>query len=300
MFLLPSPLEQIQHSLLDEKKLKLWIKRDDLIHPDISGNKWRKLNHFFKEAENRKISTLVSFGGAWSNHIYSLAAAGKINGFQTVGIIRGEEPLHYSSTLLFALQQGMKLHFVSRETYRDKKKLENTFREKYPDALFIPEGGANELGTVGCERIVEEIEPLAPHFIAVACGTATTMMGIAKAAKNSRILGFSALKNGDFLLDEWQDFIEKNKIHNLQIINEFSGAGYAKSSLELEDFIVSFYRKHAIKLEPIYTGKMMLGIFSLIAQDFFSENTEILAIHTGGLQGLQGFPSLNERLNAMG
>lgn len=296
MFSLPSPLEQISHPLLDEKKIKLWLKRDDLIHPTISGNKWRKLSHFFKEAERLQTKTLVSFGGAWSNHIYSLAVAGAHFGFETVGIIRGEEPKFYSKTLEFAQQQGMKLHFVSREAYRDKNQLEIDFRKPYPHALFIPEGGANDWGTIGCERIVEEISDFTPDYITLACGTATTMMGVAKAAKDSEILGFSALKNGDFLLNEWRDFIQEYQLQNVKIINDFSGRGYAKSYPELEDFIVDFYYTHHILLEPIYTGKMMLGLFHLLKDGYFKEDTTIVAIHTGGLQGLAGFPALQERI----
>lgn len=296
MFLLPSPIEQISHPLLEEKNIKLWLKRDDLIHSTISGNKWRKLSFFFSEAKRLQLTSIASFGGAWSNHIYSLAAAGAHLGFQTIGIIRGEEPEKYSTALEFALKQGMELHFVSREAYRDKQQLELDFKTIYPKTLFIPEGGAHELGTIGCEKIIEEIKNFTPDYIALACGTATTMMGVAKTAKQSEVLGFSALKNGDFLLNDWKEFMQKNQINNVKIINDFSGGGYAKSYLELEDFIVDFYRSYKIILDPIYTGKMMFGVFELLKKGFFKEGANIVAIHTGGLQGLNGFPFLQERL----
>lgn len=296
MFLIPSPLQELHSDIFIKHKVKIFVKRDDLIHSDISGNKWRKLSHFIQLAKNENKTTLVSFGGAWSNHIYSLAAAGHTFGFKTVGIIRGEKPKHLSSTLQFALDNGMELYFVSREEYRNKTMLAKSFEEKLPHAMVIPEGGAGENGTVGCQEIVYEIQSVVPDYYALACGTATTLMGIAQAAPKAQVLGFSALKNGEFLLSDWQEFIQQNQIQNAKIISEFSGGGYAKTNAELEDFIVQFYQEHQIVLEPIYTGKMMKGLIELIKRDYFLPDSTIVAIHTGGLQGLEGFPSLKDRL----
>lgn len=297
MFFIPSPLQELHSDTFVQHKVKVFVKRDDLIHPEISGNKWRKLSHFIAIAQQQKRNTIITFGGAWSNHVYSLAAAGKVLGFRTIGIIRGEQAPQLSSTLAFAKENGMQLHFVSREEYRNKKLLTNVFQQQYPDAIVIPEGGAGENGTVGCQQIVHEIQSISPDYYALACGTATTLMGIAQAAPKAKVIGFSALKNGEFLLSDWQDFMKHKNIHNVEITSEFSGRGYAKSTPMLEDFIVQFYQEHQILLEPIYTGKMMMGLMELIKRDYFSPNSTIVAVHTGGLQGLNGFPALKQKLN---
>jgi len=288
-------IQEIKEDWILNKGLQLYIKREDLIHPTVSGNKWRKLNYNLIAAREMGFDCLLTFGGAYSNHIYSTAAAAKEAGFKSIGVIRGEEladkPLN--PTLQFARECGMQLHFISRSDYRKKK--DAGFIEKlgadFGKFYLIPEGGTNNLAIKGAEEIVTE-QAKKFEAICLAVGTGGTISGIISAAAESQnIIGFSVLK-GDFLIDDVKSLLnnyQKPHLTNRQIETDYHFGGYAKVTNELEQFIEKFERQHNIPLDPIYTGKMMFGVYDLIRKDFFRKGTKILTIHTGGLQGKKGF-----------
>ncbi len=264
--------------------------REDLIHPHVSGNKFRKLTYNLTAAKEQYHDTLLTFGGAFSNHIAAVAAAGKEFGFQTIGIIRGDELENNTTlnpTLKFAQHCGMTLHFVSREVYRHKastefyKELERNFGPFY----LLPEGGTNELAVKGCEEILgKHTEDF--DVICVSVGTGGTLAGIVNAAlSHQRVIGFSALK-GTFQKETITPFIDQNRV--FEITDQYCFGGYGKIDIDLVRFINEFYKNTGIPLDPVYTGKMMYGIFDLIRTGELNENNRILAIHTGGLQGIAG------------
>lgn len=297
--MLPSPLQEYFDPLFTQKKIRFFIKRDDLIHPFISGNKWRKLNLNIVHAKKYHYNSIISFGGAFSNHIYSLAAAGKFFNIKTIGIIRGEEADGNNPTLRFAIQQGMTIEKVSREAYRDKNTLLHHFSQKYTNAYFVPEGGSNELGTKGCEKISEELSTqIGPDFTCVPVGTGGTISGIINGSKGeSTILGFPVLKGVNYLEEEINNFTN-SKYSNWYLVSNYHFGGYAKINSVLINFMDDFLNKHNIQLDPIYTSKMMFGIVELLKQGYFPENSKIVAIHTGGLQGLEGMKTKIEKLRS--
>ncbi|MBF9255288.1 1-aminocyclopropane-1-carboxylate deaminase/D-cysteine desulfhydrase [Pontibacter sp. 172403-2] len=289
-----APLQQLHDPLLQEQEVELWLKREDLLHPHISGNKWRKLKYNLQEARRLQHDTLLTFGGAYSNHIAATAAAGKEFGFKTIGIIRGEEHLPLNPTLSFASACGMQLHYKSREAYRHKS--EPAFLEQlqaqYHQPYILPEGGTNLLAVKGCTEITEDIS-LDYDYICCAAGTGGTAAGIvAGLAGEKQILIFPALKGGEFLQAEIEELVLQyngHKYNNWQLITNYHFGGYAKVKPELLAFIHDFQQRHHIALEPIYTGKMMYGLFDLIRQGYFPKGGRIIAVHTGGLQGNAGF-----------
>lgn len=291
--MLPTPLQEINSQLTEIKQLQLFIKREDLNHPTIQGNKFRKLKYNLASAKTKKYKKILTFGGAFSNHIYAVAAAGKAFGFNTIGVIRGERVEPLNPTLQFAEANGMQLHFVSRSAYRNKDQSEfiQGLKAKFGDFFLVPEGGSNILAVKGCAEIVGEID-LNYDYICSAVGTGGTLAGLITGANNhGKILGFPALKGGDFLQNEIVNLLGENakNYQNWELITDYHFGGYAKFKPELIDFINNFKKQFQIPLEPIYTSKMLFGIFDLIEKDFFEKGTTIVAIHTGGLQGIDGF-----------
>jgi len=277
----------------------LYIKLDYLNHPHISGNKYRKLKYNLLEAKRLNTSVLLTFGGAFSNHIAAVAAAGKTFGFKTIGVIRGEEladKIPDNPTLAFAKQQGMHFHFIPRETYRHKTSesfIEN-LKLKFGDFYLLPEGGTNALAVKGCEEILTEADK-SFDYICCAVGTGGTISGLINSSlPEQKILGFPALK-GDFLREEISKFANTS---NWELITEYHFGGYAKINNELISFINSFKETYKVPLDPVYTGKMLFGIFDLMRQGYFPEGAKILAIHTGGLQGIEGMNAklINKKL----
>ncbi|MBA4135123.1 MAG: 1-aminocyclopropane-1-carboxylate deaminase [Flavobacterium sp.] len=276
----------------------LYIKREDLLHPHISGNKFRKLYYNLQKAKEDNYSTLLTFGGAFSNHILAVAAAGKENGMKTIGIIRGEElrdKVSSNPTLNKASEFGMVFDFVSREDYR--KKNEEAFlqrlKEQFGDFYLLPEGGTNNLAVKGCEEILEETDADF-DFICCAVGTGGTVSGIINSSKVSQqVLGFPALK-GDFLTEDICKFVTQS---NWQLVTDYHFGGYAKVTGELIEFINDFYQKFQVPLDPIYTGKMAFGVLDLIEKNKFPKGSKILMIHTGGLQGIAGMNVLLKQKN---
>ncbi|WP_299366511.1 1-aminocyclopropane-1-carboxylate deaminase/D-cysteine desulfhydrase [Winogradskyella sp.] len=265
------------------------IRREDLIHPFISGNKYRKLKYNLEEAKLLGQNTLLTFGGAYSNHIAATAYAGKVYGFSTIGVVRGEEledKIEVNPTLKFAKSCEMFFKFVSRERYRQKTehRFLSWLKSELGDFYLIPEGGTNALAVKGCEEILNKNDDKF-HFICCCVGTGGTISGLINVSKkHQKVLGFPALK-GDFLRQDIRKFVTKE---NWDLIDNYHFGGYAKINPELIAFINRFKKTFNVPLDPVYTGKMMYGIFDLMAKGFFPKESKILVIHTGGLQGIEG------------
>lgn len=295
--------DRIQLGWLSDKKVELWIKREDQIHPEISGNKLRKLKYNLLDAKQKGYTQLLTFGGAYSNHILATAAAGNLLGFETVGVIRGDElasdiegVLAQNSTLRQASNYGMKFEFVSRARYRNKMEpaMINALKRQFGDFYLIPEGGTNALAVQGCEEILTK-QDAQFDYICSCVGTGGTLAGLINSVQDSqKVLGFPALK-GDFLQDEIQQLVG-NQDH-WELMTDYHFGGYAKYSDKLIEFLNEFREQTSIPLDPIYTGKMMFGVLDMIAKNQFQEGSKILVIHTGGLQGISGF---NQRLQNKG
>lgn len=284
--LLPSPIEQIDDPRLANAGISLYLKRDDLIHEEIPGNKWRKLKYNLVAAKEQGCSTLLTFGGAYSNHLRAVSAAGKYYGFKTVGIVRGEahEPLNWS--LKVARDNGMNLSYITRAAYRNKadpdfiKSLHKTFGDFY----LLPEGGSNALALQGCREIPDEMS-LSYDTICCPCGTGGTLAGISAGLQSKqRAFGFSALKEGTFLgadVSRLQQEAYGSTLDNWEIVTDFDFGGFAKSTPKLQAFIAGFRIRHNIELERIYVAKMMYGIFTLAELGHFPRGSKIVAVITG-------------------
>jgi 1-aminocyclopropane-1-carboxylate deaminase len=281
-----TPIQPIKHPLLKAMKLEVMVKREDLNHPYVSGNKWWKLKYNLEEARNQHKDTLLTFGGAFSNHIYATAAAANELGFKSIGVIRGEELSASNKTLSFARSMGMQLHFVSRERYRFKTEsdFEEALHQKWGDFYLIPEGGTNTLAIQGVEEWGSQLLNEASFdYLCCACGTGGTLAGLISAMPEKEIIGFSSLK-GDFLRTEVQKLV-KNPSSHWTINSDYHFGGYARYNAELLNFIDSFERQTQLPLEQVYTGKMLYGVIDLAKKGYFPTGSRILILHTGGLQG---------------
>ena len=285
--------QEITLPILKDKQVSLFIKREDHLHPFISGNKYRKLKYNLLEAKKRQAATILTFGGAYSNHIAATAYAGYENGFNTVGVIRGEEIADVwqkNPTLKFANAHGMEFKFVSREVYRNKQDelFLNELQSQFKSCYILPEGGANMLAVEGCEEILTMSDAC---FDTVCCavGTGGTISGIINSSqKHQNILGFPAVK-GSFLTEDIRSFVSSN---NWSLQTDYHFGGYAKINLELINFINDFYEQTKIPLDPIYTAKMIYGLLDLVKNNYFQPYAKILAVHTGGLQGVAGMNAM--------
>ena len=297
-----SPLQELTSDWLSQMKVRLFIKRDDLLFlpalPEFRGNKWRKMKYNLLQAAKQKNNTLLTFGGAYSNHIAATAAAGRLFGFDTIGVIRGEETLPLNPTLSRAKNNGMRFHYVSRTDYREKGQPHfiQQLRAKFGDFYLIPEGGSNALALSGCHELGLEIQEQFPDkkidYICAACGTGGTFSGLITAFDPSvKAIGFPALK-GDFMADEVTAFLAAFK-HSSKadwsICNSYHFGGFARYKPELIRFMLDFYTTYHIALDPLYTGKLFFGIFDKIKNGFFPKGSIIIAIHSGGIQGISGF-----------
>ncbi|RPE00090.1 1-aminocyclopropane-1-carboxylate deaminase/D-cysteine desulfhydrase [Aureibaculum marinum] len=290
-FKINSRNQTVQFHLLND--IEVVIKREDEIHPHISGNKYRKLKYNIIAAKNQGINTLLTFGGAYSNHIAATAAAGAEFGFKTIGIIRGEEivtKIDENPTLSFAQNCGMKFKFITRSLYREKENSAfiESLKKEFGTFYRLPEGGTNELAIRGCEEILT-IEDKSFDYICTAVGTGGTIAGIINSAyPHQKVIGFPSLK-GDFLHDEIAKWTTKT---NWELETNYHFGGYGKINNNLITFINKFKEKTSIPLDPIYTGKMLYGIVDMIQNLTFDKGSKILAIHTGGLQGIEGMNKL--------
>jgi 1-aminocyclopropane-1-carboxylate deaminase len=282
-----SPVTPIAHPLLTKKQVSLFVKRDDLIHPIISGNKWRKLKYVLQKARVEDKNHLVTFGGAYSNHLLATAAAAALFGFKATGFVRGEE---VDNTHLFLCSlYGMQLLFTDRESYRDKQNLFDQHYGNDTDAFFIDEGGASAEAARGCSELVDELTETYDHLFC-ACGTGTTAAGIINGIAQSNLpTQFHAIpvfKNGGFIADEIAKYLTTPAPYHLHLDYHFGG--YAKTTPTLTSFIEEFISTTGMLIDPIYTGKMLYAIFDLIGKDEFAPGSKIMAVHTGGIWGLLG------------
>lgn len=289
LFYLPTPIVELQSPLIQQAEIKLLIKREDQNHPFVSGNKWWKLKYNLETALKAGHDTLLTFGGAYSNHIYATAAAAHELGLKFIGIIRGEETLPLNSTLSFAKASGMQLHYVSREAYRNKT--EPSFIEQlhnqFGDFYLVPEGGTNELAVKGCAEFAKQLNAEVDfNYLCLPVGTGGTMAGMIEGLdEHQKIIGFPVLKGAQFLEDEIRKYASKK---NWQLMYDYHFGGYAKVTNELTEFMDQFEKEFDIPLDPIYTAKMMFGFMDLIKKKFFEAGSTILVVHTGGLQGRAG------------
>lgn len=302
---IPSPLEDFKHPLLEEFNITVKVKRDDLIHPEISGNKWRKLKLNIEKCKHGLYDGLLTFGGAYSNHISATAAAGKALGIKTIGIIRGEElSANSNETLSRAAENGMELVFVSREEYswRYETDYKHSLRTRFGNVLVIEEGGANFHGVMGCTEIVAEINE-EPDFYMLAVGTGTTASGILLASENTPVIGVPVFKNGGFIREEIKNLLYyaglgdeelDEKMELLDLATDYHFGGYGKFTDELITFINEVYRTAGLKLDQIYTGKMVYALFDRIKSGKIPTGSTVIIIHTGGLQGTN---SIREQLD---
>ena len=298
----PSPLEPLLLPEFETAGLRVWVKRDDLLRmgPGLAlcGNKWRKLKYNLATAESIGQEHLLSFGGAFSNHIAAVASTGPAFGFETTGIIRGEAPNGSNPTLRFAAECGMQLHFIDRNTFRQKNEpyFLSKLRQKFGSFYLLPEGGTNPLAINGTREIVKEtIQQLpgeTPDYWCVSAGTGGTAAGmILEAPSVSKVLTFPALK-GNFLTAEINTLIGQELHAQWDLITDYHFGGYARYQPELITFMNQFYERNGIPLDPVYTGKLFFGLTDLAKQGYFPQGSTIVAVHTGGLQGIAGF---NER-----
>ncbi|MBD2500964.1 1-aminocyclopropane-1-carboxylate deaminase/D-cysteine desulfhydrase [Anabaena azotica] len=295
---IPPPTQKIDSDIARLAGVELYVLRLDLMHPWVNGNKWYKLKYNLAQAKEQGYKKLLTFGGAYSNHIYATAAAGKLLGFPTIGVIRGEETLPLNSTLSFAAQQGMQLVYLERATYRQKHSFEvqADLRKRFGEVFIIPEGGSNLQGVRGCLEIVSAAMQVF-DTVCVACGTATTLAGIAMSLNpKQRVLGFPVLKGG-FLAKDIENLIQNYLATGLptpygspapwELICDYHFGGYAKVKDDLLLFSQQFTQAYNIPLDYVYTAKMFYGVMDLLKQGYFSKGDRLLLIHTGGLQVLK-------------
>lgn len=260
--------------------------RLDTIHPLVSGNKWFKLKYNIQKVQKDSYVGMLSFGGAFSNHLIALAAAGTLYHLPTIGIVRGEE-LHANSNhvLKQCADLGMQFEFISRSQYHNKNDhvFLETLEQKYPNYWVVPEGGANDLGMRGASEIMDYI-PENYNYIVTAVGSATTFIGLLKRLKNhQKLIGICPMKGGAYL----KEIIEVNVQGGQQweLLDRFHDGGFGKISLRLENFMHSFYKKYGILLDRVYTAKMMWAVHQLLFENYFDKEASILCIHSGGLTG---------------
>ena len=283
-----TPLETVKDAALDQAGIRLLIKRDDLTASHLMGNKARKLKYNLQAACTLGHTKLATFGGAYSNHIYATAAAGKIHGFDTFGFIRGEEHLPLNPVLAFATRGGMRLFYIDRDFYRQKNSavMADYVRQRCGEVYVLPEGGSNALAVKGCMEIVPEIQTQLGSdcdVIAVAMGTGATLAGVIRSLKpTQRALGFSALKNGEFLKRDVVGWLDGEIEADWSICSAYAGNGYAKTTPELLTFIDRFTQRTGIPLDPVYTGKMMFGLYDQIVRGDFARGATLVALHSGG------------------
>ncbi|GBL36131.1 putative 1-aminocyclopropane-1-carboxylate deaminase [Filimonas sp.] len=276
-------IDTIQDDFLKARDIRLDLLRLDLIHPQISGNKWFKLKYNIEAALKQGAESILSFGGAYSNHLHALAFAGHLSGIKTIGMLRGEEVSNH--TLDDCGAWGMELHFISREEYRLKNESDflESIQTKFPSSYIVPEGGNNEAGRKGTREILQGIDLNLYTHICCAVGTGATLSGIAEASlPGQKILGFSAIKNGAYLEEEIRQHTGNL---NWALKHDYHFGGFAKKNEQLLEYIHGFQQKQGIELDFVYTGKMMFGIDQMIQEKKIHAGSTVLAIHTGGIQG---------------
>lgn len=283
----PTPIQEIHDPVFETAGVRVLIKREDMNHPHVSGNKWWKLKYNLEEAKKLGKNALLTFGGAYSNHIYATAAAANELGLKSFGIIRGEETLPLNQTLAFAKSKGMVLHYVSREDYRKKHESEfiQKLQDQFGDFYLIPEGGTNAFAVKGVAELARQLENETDFdYVCSSVGTGGTLAGMIEGLTQSKkIIGFSSLKGGEFLGEEIRKYTDKKG--NWKLLHDYHFGGYGKTTLELMTFIKSFQTRTTIILDSVYMGKLFYGIYDLVTKNYFGSGSKIIVLHTGGLQG---------------
>lgn len=281
-------VQKISEPLLKQKNVALSVLRLDEVHPVISGNKWFKLKYYLQEAKQKGFNTIGTFGGAWSNHIVATAYACKLNGLKCIGIIRGEKPLHYSATLLNAAKYKMQLHFVSRSEYKNPSEIQKQFQNIY----WINEGGYGIKGAEGASEILATIPGNLYSHIVCAVGSGTMMAGLVKAATSQTVIGISVLKGNTALNEKVCSLLtEKEQIKTFSINSDFHFGGYAKYNQQLLAFMRTVWYEHKLPTDIVYTSKTFFAVRELIANDTIKSGSNVLMIHSGGLQGNLSLPA---------
>ncbi len=281
--------QQVQLEVLTRMGVSLHVKREDEIHPEISGNKWRKLRYHIEEALQNRSVGILTYGGAYSNHIAATAFAANQASLRSIGIIRGERIEPLNPTLAGAESNGMVLHFVSRTAYRlDKESLAKALDPK-AEFHHVPEGGADELGIRGCQEILTNTDQTDFDIIACSSGTGTTAAGLYKSLAPGQCLRVYPALKGDFARKDIEALLkETTDEDSLQVIPDYHFGGYAKTDSDLFNFMREFYAATSIRTDPVYTAKMLYGLLKDVEQGRIASGSSILAIHTGGLQGIRG------------
>jgi 1-aminocyclopropane-1-carboxylate deaminase/D-cysteine desulfhydrase-like pyridoxal-dependent ACC family enzyme len=300
------PLDPISLPDLEQQEIRLSVLRLDAIDPLISGNKWFKLKYNLKQAQALGYQRILSFGGPYSNHLHALAYAGMTYGFKTVGIIRGEEHLPLNPTLTDAVSNGMRLYYIKRDDYRNKHtapvqaKIKQLVARDDPQPYYlVPEGGTNLAALQGAAEIARII-PEDTDYLCIPCGTGGTLAGILQGLEQAqsaiKVLGFAAMKGGHFLHQDIASLLALENtpviVSDWQINCDYHFGGFGKINPQLVDFISDFEKKQGLELDPVYTAKMMYGIVDLLKQNYFTNKSHIVAIHTGGLQGKRGMQAV--------
>ncbi len=266
------------------KGITVDVLRLDLIHPIISGNKWYKLRYYLKEAKLQGFQEIASFGGAYSNHLVALAYACKLNGYKSIGFIRGEKGHFPSPTLLAAENFGMELQYLSRSDYQQKALIQNNYHQ--PNRYWIAEGGYGQLGALGAASLLEGIPNLQYSHIVASVGSGTMTAGLLIAATPAqKIIGISSQKNNPTLANAVTDLVPTNKQQQFRLIEGYHFGGFAKHPPELIHFMQHFWATERIPTDIVYTGKLFYALEDLIKNGFFEDNSKVLVIHSGGLQG---------------
>ncbi len=286
-----TPLQPLTKAIFQHKNIQVWLKRDDLNHPLIQGNKLHKLKYNLQKAKQLNCDTLISFGGAYSNHIAALSIAGKEQGFRTLAYIRGDElkntPEKWSHTLKEAHKYGMEFVFLTRQDYRKKNSdsfLKNLSQQQ-PNAYIIPEGGTNSLAVKGFKETINHLDIQCPEWthLFTAVGTGGTLSGLSKYAnEKQKIQGVATLKNAGYLEEDIGKLTPKK---NWQLLTEYHGGGYAKNNPQILDIQTWFEQNFNVLLDPIYTNKMVFGFMEELRKDNIAENAKVILYHSGGLQG---------------
>ncbi len=282
--LIPTPVEQIHDPLADRCGVRLLVKRDDLIHPLVTGNKWRKLKYNLLEAGRLGFRRLLTFGGAYSNHIRAVAAAGYLAGFETVGVIRGEEHIPLNPVLSSASSFGMQIEYICRSSYRQKQSLVvlEPLLQRYAPCYLVPEGGTNALAVKGVQELIAELD-FDFDYICCACGTGGTLAGIVHGlAGQRRALGVVVLKGGAFLKSSVDELLKPAKYDNYSLLLSYHFGGYARQTRELLAFMDEFSSKYQIPLDPVYTGKLFYAVWDLLNRGYFERGSTVVVLHTGG------------------
>jgi 1-aminocyclopropane-1-carboxylate deaminase/D-cysteine desulfhydrase-like pyridoxal-dependent ACC family enzyme len=288
----PTRLQTLQESLFAEKQVSVAVLRLDQIHPVVSGNKLFKLHYFIIDALEGNRKGILSFGGAYSNHLVAVAFASQQAGLKAVGIVRGEKPAKLSPSLTECLDYGMDLRYLSREEYREKGESNFLTRieQQFPGYQLIPEGGYHPKGAAGA-ALISEMIPVGTSHVCCAAGTATTLAGLLLGAqKRYEIVGFNVLKGMSDMQERLHYLTNTKNLSGVRIDDDYHFGGYAKKNKLLLDFMNQFYLQHGVPTDFVYTAKMMFGVLDSIKRDVFAKGSNIICLHTGGLQGNRSLP----------